>query len=130
MDYSPQSRGELKIMLIGELARRAEVSRDTIRFYQGKGLITADFRRAGSRFYRDYSDETLERLILIKQAKKAGFSLREVKHFFDIYGSDVETIPIEEQRNIIYAKLSEIEDRLKQLKVVKKYLLEQLKEIT
>lgn len=116
-------------MLIGELARRAEVSRDTIRFYQDNGLIAAGFRRAGSRFYRDYSEETLERLILIKQAKKAGFSLREVKHFFDIYGSDVETIPIEEQRNIIKAKLSEIEDRLRQLKAVKNYLLEQLKEI-
>ena len=84
-------------------------------------------RRAGSRLYRDYSDETRERLVLIKQAKKAGFSLREVKHFFDIYGSDVEAIPIAEQRNIIKNKLSEIEDRLKQLQAIKKYLLDQLK---
>jgi MerR family Zn(II)-responsive transcriptional regulator of zntA len=116
-------------MLIGELARRAELSRDTIRFYHRNGLIAAGVRRAGSRFYGDYSDETLDRLILIKQAKKAGFSLREVKHFFDIYGSDVEAIPIKEQRNIINAKLSEIEDRLKQLKAIKNYLLDQLKEI-
>ena len=116
-------------MLIGELARRAEVSRDTVRFYQRSGLIAAGFRRAGSRVYRDYSDETLEQLVLIKQAKKAGFSLREVKYFFDIYGSDVEAIPIAEQRNIINAKLSEIEDRLKQLEAIKKYLLDQLKEI-
>ncbi len=129
MDYTPQSRGKLRIMLIGELARRAEVSRDTVRFYQHNGLIAAGLRRAGSRFYRDYSDETLDRLFLIKQAKKAGFSLREVKHFFDIYGSDVEATPIEEQRNIINAKLLEIEDRLKQLKAIKNYLLDQLKDI-
>ena len=115
-------------MLIGELARRAEVSRYTVRFYQRSGLITNGLRRAGSRFYRDYTDEALERLILIKQAKSAGFSLREVKHFFDLYGSDVDAIPLDEQRNIVNAKLSEIENRLQNLKKIKNYLLDQSKE--
>jgi MerR family transcriptional regulator, copper efflux regulator len=116
-------------MLIGELSHRAEVSRDTVRFYQQSGLIASGLRRAGSRFYRDYSEETLERLVLIKQAKRAGFSLSEVKRFFDIYGSDVEAIPIKEQRIIINAKLAEIEDRLKQLKAIRTYLIDQLKVI-
>lgn len=116
-------------MLIGELARRAEVSRDTVRFYQSGGLIKCGLRRAGSRFYRDYPDDALERLILIKQAKSAGFTLREIKYFFDLYGSDVDAIPPDEQRNIINAKISEIENRLRQLKTIKNYLLAQLKEI-
>ena len=116
-------------MLIGELARRAGVSRDTVRFYQRSGLITCGSRRAGSRIYRDYPDDALERLILIKQAKSAGFTLREVKYFFDLYGSDVDAISPEEQKKIINTKLSEIENRLWQLRTIKTYLLAQRKEI-
>ncbi len=116
-------------MLIGELARRAEISRDTVRFYQRSGLISSGFRRAGSRLYRDYLNDALERLILIKQAKAAGFTLREVKYFFDLYGSDVDRIPLDEQKKIVNAKISEIENRLRQLKSIKNYLLAQLKEI-
>ncbi len=116
-------------MLIGELASRAEVSRDTVRFYQRNGLITAGLRRAGRKYYGEYGADALERLILIKQAKSAGFTLREVKYFFDLYGSDIEAIPLNEQRNIVNSKLLEIEDRLKQLKTIRKYLIEQLKEI-
>lgn len=127
--HSQEEIAVWEIMLIGELARRAGVSRDTVRFYQRGGLIKCGSRRAGSRIYRDYPDDALERLILIKQAKAAGFTLREVKYFFDLYGSDVDAIPLDEQKKIINAKLSEIEDRLRQLKTIKNYLLAQKKEI-
>ncbi len=117
-------------MLIGELARRAEVSRDTVRFYEQSGLIFSGVRRAGSRFYREYSLEMLERLTLIRQAKSAGFSLREMKQIFERYGTEVDAILLDEQKQIISAKLIEIENRMQQLKEIKKILLAYLREIS
>lgn len=113
-------------MLIGELARRAGVSRDTVRFYRRSGLIIAGSRPAGRSWYAEYSEEVLELLILIREAQSAGFSLREVKHFFDLYGSDIELIPLDKQRSIINMKLLEIENRMQHLKKIKDYLIEQL----
>lgn len=52
-------------MLISELAKKAELSKDTIRFYAKMGLITAQQRSAGSRTYMDFPPQMLERLTMI-----------------------------------------------------------------
>lgn len=56
-------------MLIGELARKTSLSKDTIRFYEKLGLITAQERQAGTRIYKEFSEETVERLLMINQGK-------------------------------------------------------------
>ena len=55
-------------MLIGEIVRKTGLSKDTIRSYEAIGLLHSSPRQAGSRIYRDYDDQTYERLAIIAMA--------------------------------------------------------------
>jgi DNA-binding transcriptional MerR regulator len=61
---------------IGELARRAAVSVDTIRFYERRGVLPEPVRRPSG--YRTYTNDTLERLRLARGLQQLGFTLDEV----------------------------------------------------
>ncbi len=63
-------------MRIGTLARRAGVNVQTVRYYERRGLLE-DPRDRGSG-YREYSEETLERLRFIKRAQELGFTLANI----------------------------------------------------
>jgi len=66
-------RGGLRI---GKVAIRAGVHRETLRYYERRGLIPPPLRRSSG--YRDYPADTVERVRLIKWAQGLGFSLREL----------------------------------------------------
>lgn len=63
-------------MLIGTLSRISGLSKDTIRHYEVLGLLRSTPRQAGSRVYRDYADDSLERLELIALGKRLQFPFR------------------------------------------------------
>ena len=63
---------------IEELARAAGVAVDTIRFYQGKGLLDAP-RRQGRVTW--YSEEHRERLGRIRELQQRGFTLTVIQRF-------------------------------------------------
>jgi DNA-binding transcriptional MerR regulator len=63
---------------IEQLARAAGVAVDTIRFYQGKGLVDAP-RREGRVTW--YGDGHLERLRRIKELQQQGFTLTVIQRF-------------------------------------------------
>ena len=65
---------------IEQLAQAAGVAVDTIRFYQGKGLLTAP-RRQGRVTW--YGDEHLERLRRIRSLQQRGFTLTVIRRFLD-----------------------------------------------
>ena len=62
-------------MRIGNLAEASGLSRDTLRFYEERGLIRSERSSNGYRLYRD---ETLQLLGYIRTAQKLGFSLNEI----------------------------------------------------
>ena len=62
---------------IGEAAKVAGVSVDTIRFYQKIGLIKSAGRSAGG--YRLLDGEDLHDLTFVRHAQELGFSLTEIK---------------------------------------------------
>jgi MerR family transcriptional regulator, copper efflux regulator len=64
-------------MLIGELSKRSGLSRDTIRFYEKQGLIKLGRRERRVNNYKEYSNEVLRRLLLLKKIKSYGFTLNE-----------------------------------------------------
>lgn len=64
-------------MTISELAKRAGVPLDTIRYYERRKLLP-DPRPRG-KGYRDYDESYVRRVSLIKQAKALGFTLTEIK---------------------------------------------------
>jgi MerR family redox-sensitive transcriptional activator SoxR len=62
-------------MTIGEVARRARVATSAIRYYERRGLLSADERQSGHRRYRN---ATLRRLVFIGMMQDIGLSLDEV----------------------------------------------------
>src|SRR6476659_6509079 len=63
-------------LLIGELARRAHVNVETLRYYERRGLLRAPVRRASG--YRQYGETDVARVQAIRRAQGFGFTLREI----------------------------------------------------
>lgn len=63
-------------LTIGHLAQAAEVSVETVRYYQRRGLLREPARGYGS--IRRYGAADLERLRFIRAAQELGFSLAEI----------------------------------------------------
>ena len=66
---------------IGEVAERVGLSLRTVRYYEEMGLITPERRTDGG--FRLYTEENIERLLLIKQMKPLGFSVQEIGELID-----------------------------------------------
>ncbi|MGB1015429.1 MAG: MerR family transcriptional regulator [Nannocystaceae bacterium] len=62
---------------IGELARQADVNVETIRYYEGIGLVRQPPKPP--RGWRRYGPDVGLRLRFIKRAQQLGFSLEEIK---------------------------------------------------
>jgi MerR family mercuric resistance operon transcriptional regulator len=60
---------------IGKLAAEANVSVETVRFYQRRGLLPVPSRKTGIRLY---GPDYVRRLRFIRQAQSAGFTLKEI----------------------------------------------------
>src|ERR1700758_988185 len=63
------------LLTIGEVADRAHVATSAIRYYERRGLLSADARQSGQRRYRE---ETLRRLVFIGMLRDAGLTLDDV----------------------------------------------------
>ena len=69
-------------MRIGELARQAGVDVQTIRYYEGQGLIESPARTAGG--YRAYGPRDLERLNFVRHCRSLDMPLADVKRVLDV----------------------------------------------
>ncbi len=69
-------------MTIGRLARRAGLTVDTLRFYERQGIIARPRRSLSG--YRNYSEDVVGRLQFVKDAKRLGFSLREIRELLSM----------------------------------------------
>ncbi|WP_409343324.1 MerR family transcriptional regulator [Paenibacillus sp. MBLB4367] len=63
--------------LRGEIAKMANVNAETLRYYENHGLLPAPARSEAG--YRVYSEEVLNRIAFIKNAKLCGFTLKEIR---------------------------------------------------
>ena len=71
-------------MRIGQLSKKTGLSRDTIRFYEKQGLIPTAPKENEFNSYKNYSNETLEKLLVIKKMKGFGLTLNEISDFLDL----------------------------------------------
>ncbi|HET9485648.1 MAG TPA: heavy metal-responsive transcriptional regulator [Xanthomonadales bacterium] len=67
---------------IGQLAKRAGVAIDTVRYYERSGLLAPAARLASG--YRRYGDAELRRLQFVRRAKALGFSLDEIRELLSL----------------------------------------------
>jgi MerR family transcriptional regulator, copper efflux regulator len=114
-------------MLIGELSKKTGVSKDTIRFYEKLALIVGSDREAGTRRYKEYSPETVERLAMITQGKGLGFTLSEIKQLLDEWGSGA--LSKSDQIKVIERKIEEIVEKREKLDTIEAYLVKKLSKL-
>ena len=69
-------------MQIGALARAAETTAETIRYYETIGLLPSPPRTAGN--YRAYTVAHLQRLVFTRRARNLGFGLEQVRALLDL----------------------------------------------
>lgn len=78
-------------MRIGELAKKAGVSRDTIRYYEKQGLLQSQAREAENN-YKSYPDDAEMTIAVIRDAQAAGMSIGDLTVFLSqlhaAYGDD------------------------------------------
>src|SRR5690554_5972390 len=99
-------------MRIGEVAKKAGVGVETIRFYERKGLIEQP-RKPADGGYRSYASETLSRVRFVREAQCLGFSLNEIEELL-MLRADPET-DCADVRERAQAKLDEVNDKIARL---------------
>jgi MerR family transcriptional regulator, copper efflux regulator len=114
-------------MLIGELSKQTGLSKDTIRFYEKLGLITASSNDMETKCYKKYSLETIERLSTIVQGKGLGFTLSEIKQLLDEWGEG--EISKRDLIEIIERKIEEVIKKKQQLESIETYLISKLSKL-
>jgi MerR family mercuric resistance operon transcriptional regulator len=107
----------MKSMTVGQVARQGGVGVETVRFYEKNGLLEEPTRRASG--YREYDEETVNRLRFIQRAKELGFTLSEIKELFSLRCSER---PCNDVRERAEAKVAEIEAKVALLLRMKEVL--------
>jgi MerR family redox-sensitive transcriptional activator SoxR len=102
---------------IGEIARRARLNVSAIRYYEARGLLPQAPRIAGR---RRYSAETLKRLGVIDVAKRAGFSLDDIRVLLD--ASDKGEPPYRRLQELADRKLPKIDELIRRAEGVRAWL--------
>lgn len=69
-------------MRSGQVAQAVGINRQTLRYYERRGLLTAPERTIGG--HRDYPAQTVTLLRVIKAAQRLGFTLDEVADLLTI----------------------------------------------
>ena len=105
---------------IGQVARRAGVGVETVRYYEREGLLEEPPRRASG--YRQYSEEVVKRIGFIKRAKELGFSLKEITELL-LLRVDAQT-PCDEVKQRTEAKIAEVERKVVELRRMRQALLQ------
>lgn len=107
-------------LTIGQLAERAGVGVETVRFYERKGLLDEPARRASG--YRQYGEDVVARLRFIRRAKELGFTLKEVADLLALRHDPAATRS--DVRERMQGKVGDIEAKIRDLQNIKQALLE------
>ena len=107
-----------------EVARRCGVSADTLRHYERKGLLPRPARTGSG--YRRYPPETVDRVLLVQRALVVGFTLDELARV--LRERDRGEPPCRGVRDLVAARLTDLEARLAQLTALRRELRQLLVE--
>lgn len=98
-------------MRIGELAKAADTTAKTLRFYEEQGLLPpADRTPSG---YRDYGPESVARIDFVHRGQAAGLTLAQIRQILEIRDSG--SAPCGHVQDLLDTRLAEIEQQIAQL---------------
>lgn len=102
----------------GEVAAAAGVNRETLRYYERRGLLANPDRSPGGQ--RLYDERTVVTLRVIKAAQRLGFTLDEVADLIDVGRRSGRDPGLKAQAA---AKLAEVERRIADLRLIRANLV-------
>lgn len=103
-------------MKIGDLARAGRVNVETIRFYQRRGLLVEPLRGEGP---RRYGHDDLDRLLSIRAAQTAGFTLDEIATLLAFDTADRSA-----SRSLAQSRIRALDDKIAALQTMRSALLQ------
>ena len=101
-------------MRTGELAARAAVNPQTLRYYERRGLLAEPVRSPGG--YRTYPSEAVRRVRFIKRAQQLGFTLSEVGTLLELAGGGPDSC--EKVRMLAAEKIGDLQRRIADLQAL------------
>jgi MerR family copper efflux transcriptional regulator len=111
-------------MKIKNLAEKTGLTAPTIRFYEKEGLLDSRHVRRENNNYRDYNEETVDQLLLIRQLQAAGFTITELRVMTQAGGLDEFSLP----KKIVFLrqKMKEIDEKKAELEQIQNLLSKML----
>jgi MerR family transcriptional regulator, copper efflux regulator len=111
-------------MFIKELEKKTGLTRHTIRFYEKQGFLEERSFRRKENNYRDYSEETVGYLMMLKAGQAAGFTLAEIKELID--ADEANELPLQRKVEVIRQKMKDIDRKKAELDQMQTYLAQML----
>jgi len=104
---------------IGEVASRAEVNKETVRYYEKRELIPKpDRRRSG---YRIFTRRHIDQIKFIKRAQELGFTLSEIKELLELRMDEDTTCS--EIKSEAQEKYGDVSEKIEDLQRIKETLI-------
>ena len=108
----------------GKLSELADCNIETIRYYEGAGLMPAPPRSEGG--HRLYDEEHVKRLFFIRRCRELGFTLKEIRGLLDLV--DRKDYTCGEVRDISIEHANEIRRKIKDLRRLERTMSGMIKE--
>lgn len=105
-------------MRIGELAGKAGVDVQTVRYYEREGLIGTPGRTPSG--YRSYRAGDLERLVFIRHCRSLDMPLADIRRLIELSGD--KSVSCEEVDGLLHAHLARVRSKLAALQDLEKQL--------
>lgn len=105
-------------MRIGEIASAADVSIQTLRYYERCGLLPPPERQPSG--YRKYDVEVVQRVRFIRRAQHLGFTLQEIRDLLGFWTESIHSCGVVEERATM--TLKRIDEQIRDLKRIRSAL--------
>jgi len=107
------------IRSISKVARELDISVETVRFYERRGLIDQPLKPGTG--YRHYPDDTVKRIRFIRRSQELGFSLGDIALLLSLNDN-----PCGQVQTLAENKLDSVRGKIKDLRHLEKALKELL----
>ncbi|MFK7950793.1 MAG: MerR family transcriptional regulator [Saprospiraceae bacterium] len=105
-------------MLIGELVKKSGLTKDTIRYYEKVGIFNNRLvQRNPENGYKNYTEEVLEVIKMLKIGKEHGCTLNEIKELIESHHEA--SLTCFSIAPFIHRKLQKINEEMKHLELQK-----------
>ena len=115
----------VNIYRISQVAQKAGVTPDTIRYYERLGVLPHPARTAGG--LRAYGDDILPRVRFIQQAQSLGLTLKDVKELVVNEGRPGHQ-RCRRVRDLLETRLADVDARLREMQAFRRTLRTHLNE--